>query len=271
MLSAHLINFIRVSVSRGRLAMHKLRYVCAMATIALSPLIATAAAPCARVQWSADVGHPIYNTPRVRGGVIYLDTIQPVGPNVFALKDGKIIWKFYTGGAIQMPVTLGGSQLFVASDVGSTHFMRALNIKTGKLIWYYYRCQPPECMCSHVTHYFHHLLFAQTDGHSLYALDPQSTVPARRWWKFVGDGAKLTAPVEVGKLVIFGSEDHCVYALKATSGKILWKRETGYGFVAQPAIAKGGIVIIGNRGGNIHAYATATGKNHLDRICQRAD
>ena len=234
--------------------------VAALAVMLLSPIVASAAAPAARVKWTADIGQPIYNTPRIHNKVVYLDTIQSDGPNVFAVKDGKILWKYATGSSIPMPVTLGGDQVFAASDVGQVHFMRALNAKTGLLIWDYARSQPPECMCSHVSHYVDRMLFAQTDGHNLYALDPQGNTPARRWWAFAGDGAKLTTPVVVDGEVIFGSADHCIYAVNATSGKVLWKHETGYGFVARPAVA-GKTIIAGDRGGNIYAYAAATGKS----------
>ncbi len=258
-MSTSLSRFPASVVNECRLALRRLVAVFAVAAFTISPLVAAAATPTACVRWTVNVGQPIYNPPRVRDGVVYLDTVQAGGPNVFAVQDGKILWKYPTDGAIAIPVTLGRSQLFVASDIGSTHFMRALDIKTGQLIWDYTRHHPPECMCSHVSHYLRHLLFAETDGHSLYALDPQKNIPARRLWVFFGDGAKLTAPVVAGGVVLFGSADHCLYALQATSGSVLWKRNTGYSFVAQPAVA-GSVVIAGDRGGNMFACAVATGK-----------
>ncbi|MDA8114674.1 MAG: outer membrane protein assembly factor BamB family protein [Acidithiobacillus sp.] len=230
----------------------------AAATISL-PIAASAAISAAPIQWTADVHAPIYNIPRVADGTVYVSTAQAKGPNVFAVKEGKVLWRFATEGAIQMPVSLGGAQVFVASDVGDIHFMRAIDAKTGALIWDYTRHEPPECMCSHVTHYIQHLLFAETDGHSLYAFYPVGKIPDHRLWTFVGDGAKLTPPVLADSTVIFGSADHNVYGLVDNTGKIRWQQKTGYAFVAQPAVWEH-TVILGNRGGTVHAYSTTTGK-----------
>ena len=214
--------------------------------------------PVAHIQWMTRIGAPIYNPPRVSGGVIYLDTAQAQGANVFAVQNGHILWRFATRGAIEMPVTLGGSQVFVASDIGGTHFMRALSQRTGRLVWNYQRGQPAECMCSHIIHYAHRLLFAQTDGHGLYAFYPRGNLPTHRLWAFAGDGAKLTPPVVANQMVLVGSGDHCLYALARHTGKVVWKQATGYAFVAQPAIWRN-IIIVGNRGGTVHAYAVNTG------------
>ncbi len=230
----------------------------AIAALFFTPAIAFAATS-APIQWTVDIHAPIYNIPRVSGGTVYLDTAQAHGPNVFAVKDGKVLWRFATDGTIQMPVSLGGDQVFVASDIGNTHFMRAIDAKTGALIWDYTRHEPPECMCSHITHYIQHLLFAQTDGHSLYAFYPLGNIPDHRLWRFAGDGAKLTAPIVADSTVVFGSADHSVYGLAAKTGRIRWQQKTGYAFVAQPAIWNSA-VILGNRGGTVHAYAITTGK-----------
>jgi outer membrane protein assembly factor BamB len=235
------------------------RNVC-LALLLVSPVATAATAPSAPVKWSAQIGEPIYNIPRVKSGTVYLDTAQTKGPNVFAVRDGKILWHFATGGLIMMPVRVGGDQVFVASDIGETHFMRALDGKTGALIWDYTRHEPPQCMCSHIMHYEQHLLLAQTDGHSLYAFRPVGNIPTKRLWEFTGDGAKLTAPLVINHRVIFGSADHKVYALTPRTGKVRWTAKTGYAFVAQPAAWKD-TVILGNRGGTVHAYDVKTGKS----------
>ena len=213
----------------------------------------------APVQWTADLHNPIYSVPRVVDGTVYADTAQSRGANVFAVKKGRVLWRFATGGTVVMPLTVGGEQVFVASDVGNTHYLRAINSRTGRLVWDYRRHQPPQCMCSHITHYEHNLLFAETDGHSLYAFHPVGSMPDHRIWSFAGDGARLTAPAVVGNTVVFGSADHHVYGLSAATGRVTWQQKTGYAFVAGPAAWKG-MVILGNRGGTVHAYMASTGK-----------
>lgn len=213
--------------------------------------------------WTTSLQVPIYNNLQIADDTIYLTSSQPTGPNVFALSaaTGKVDWKFATSGAIAIPPTVDPDQVFVASDIGNTHFMRALNARSGDLVWQYTRNQPPECMCSHPSVLESGLLFAQTDGHSLYAFAPYApNVPSRRIWQFVGDGAKLTLPTVADGLVTFGSADHKLYALDAKTGKTSWVAATGYGFVAQPLVVDG-LVIAGNRGGTLHAYDLKSGKS----------
>ncbi len=233
----------------------------ALGLTGLMPGFASAAPDAPHNVWSTQIGVPVYAPLRISQKHVYLTSVQAEGPNVFALdnRTGKILWRYATGGAITIPPTVGKTQIFVASDIGNTHFMRALNAKTGALVWQYTRNKPPECMCSHDSHVDAGLLFSQTDGHNLYAFAPIGNIPSQRIWQFKGDGAKLTPPVASDGVVVFGSADHDVYALDAKTGAVRWIAKTGYGFVAQPVIVDH-IVVIGNRGGNIHAYDLKTGK-----------
>ena len=220
------------------------------------------AASAPRTVWSTALKVPVYNTPQERDGQVYLTSTQSSGPNVFAIDGatGKPLWSFPTQGSIAIPPTVGPTQVFVASDVGETHFMRAIDAKTGALIWKYTRDQPPECMCSYQSILAGGLLFAQTDGHSLYAFAPSGAAPSRRLWSFDGDGAVLTKPASADGVVVVGSSDRNLYGLDAKTGKTLWTGTTGYAFTADPVIA-GGVVIIGDQGGNIDGFDLRTGKS----------
>jgi outer membrane protein assembly factor BamB len=219
------------------------------------------AAPAPHTAWSTTIKQPVYNTPQERDGQVYLTSMQSSGANVFAIDGttGKPLWSFATQGSIAIPPTAGPTQIFVASDVGNTHFMRAIDAKTGALIWKYTRDQPPECMCSYQSTLAGGLLFAQTDGHSLYAFEPSGAAPSRRVWSFDGDGALLTKPVFADGVVVIGSSDRQVYGLDAKTGKTLWTATTGYAFTADPVIA-GNVVVIGDQGGNIDGFDLKTGK-----------
>jgi outer membrane protein assembly factor BamB len=219
------------------------------------------AASAPQTVWSTALKVPVYNTPQERDGQVYLSSAQSSGPNVFAIdgNTGKPLWSFPTQGSIAIPPTVGPTQVFVASDVGNTHFMRAIDAKTGALIWKYTRDQPPECMCSYQSTLTDGLLFAQTDGHSLYAFAPSGSAPSKRLWSFDGDGALLTKPVSSDGVVVVGSSDRSLYGLDAETGKTLWTGTTGYAFTADPVIA-GGVVVIGDQGGNIDGFDLKTGK-----------
>ena len=219
------------------------------------------AASAPQTVWSTTIKVPVYNTPQERDGQVYLTSTQSSGPNVFAIdgRTGKPLWSFPTQGSIAIPPTVGPTQVFVASDVGSMHFMRAIDAKTGALIWKYTRDQPPECMCSYQSTLSGGLLFAQTDGHSLYAFEPNGAAPSKRLWAFDGDGALLTKPVAANGVVVVGSSDRNIYGLDAKTGKTLWTSTTGYAFTAAPAVT-GDVVVIGDQGGNIDGFDLKTGK-----------
>jgi outer membrane protein assembly factor BamB len=220
------------------------------------------AAPAPKLVWSTPLNVPIYMSPQALNGRIDLTSMQTNGPNLFALdaKSGKLLWRYNTQGVIGIPPTTGGNQVFVASDIGSTHYLRAINAKTGALIWQYTRTNPPECMCSQASIISGNLLFAQSDGHSLYAFAPNGAAPSRRLWQFPGNGAALTTPVVADGLVVFGSGDHNVYALDAKTGTVKWTATTGYIFTAAPLVTSG-VVVIGDQGGNVSGFDLATGKS----------
>jgi outer membrane protein assembly factor BamB len=219
------------------------------------------AAPAPKIAWSTALNVPVYEPPQAQGDSLFLTSLQPTGPNVFAIdgRSGKLLWRFATQGAIGIPPTVGSTQVFVASDIGATHFLRAIDAKTGFLIWQYTRQQPPECMCSQASILSGGMLFAQSDGHSLYAFAPSGAAPSRRLWQFPGNGAPLTSPLVAGGLVVFGSADHHVYALDAKTGAVRWTGTTGYVFTADPAVGDG-TVVIGDQGGNIDGFDLKTGK-----------
>lgn len=231
----------------------------AMAMLCFPALVR--AMPKPDIAWSTKLNVPVYSPLQSSGGQVYLTSLQDSGPNVFAIDNitGKLVWSFATQGSIAIPPTVRNTQLFVASDVGNIHFMRAINSKTGSLIWEYTRDQPPQCMCSYQSKLSDGLLFAQTDGHSLFAFQPQGAAPSRRLWSFVGDGALLTNPVTADGVVVIGSADRNVYGLEAKTGKILWQQTTGYAFTADPVVVDD-IVVAADQGGNMDGFALATGK-----------
>jgi len=237
------------------------RFLIAMILLTMSTACFAQAAPAPKTIWSTPLSAPVYEPPQAQGGSLYLTSLQPSGPNLFAIdgQSGKLRWSFATSGAIAIPPTVGPTQVFVASDIGATHFLRAIDAKTGFLIWQYTRKQPPECMCSQASILTGGMLFAQSDGHSLYAFAPSGVAPSKRLWQFPGNGAPLTTPVVASGLVVFGSGDHNVYALDAKTGAVKWTGTTGYVFTAAPAVI-GNTVVIGDQGGNIDGFDLQTGK-----------
>jgi len=68
------------------------------------------------------------------------------------------------------------------------------------------------------------MYFGSSVDHSLSCVDVDS---GRRLWQFFADGPIRLAPTVWQDIVLFGSDDGLVYALRATSGALLWKRRGG--------------------------------------------
>lgn len=158
------------------------RHTAISTTISFPLSMVSSAAAAVPVQRSVNVHAPIYHPPRIVDGAIYFNMAQPKGIHVFAAKNGKTLWWFTTGGPVQTPVILGRrSQVWMAPDMGNVHHLWAIQVKTGKLIWDHIRHERPAYICSHLTHYERHLLFAQMDGHSLYAFYLIGNIPNHRY------------------------------------------------------------------------------------------
>ncbi len=186
------------SFSEGCKAVRHLTLALAVATLVVAigaRSTAAAVIPKPEILWRVALGHPVYATLRFRHGTVYADITQVHGPNVFAIKYGKILWQFATHGAIQMPVTVGGSQVFVASDIGGTHFMRALNRHTG------------------------HLILSGSADHSLYALARHTGTVV---WKQTTGYAFVAPPAIWHTTVGVSNRGETVHAYAVNTGKPLW-------------------------------------------------
>jgi outer membrane protein assembly factor BamB len=61
---------------------------------------------------------------------------------------------------------------------------------------------------------------AQIDAHTVHALDMKT---GRKLWSFTADGRVDSPPTVLGELVLFGSRDGHVYALRAADGELGWR------------------------------------------------
>lgn len=68
---------------------------------------------------------------------------------------------------------------------------------------------------------------AETDSHTIHALD---VADGREKWSFTVDGRVDSTPTIYKGMVLFGSADGCVYALRASDGVLAWK------FLAAPEV-----------------------------------
>lgn len=78
-------------------------------------------------------------------------------------------------------------------------------------------------------------------------------------WNYKADGGIVTKPAIAGDSVCFGSEDYRLHVLSARSGTIQWTYYTKGAVYSSPVVAHGH-VFIGSDDGNIHAINMTSGR-----------
>lgn len=78
-------------------------------------------------------------------------------------------------------------------------------------------------------------------------------------WKYTtGSYIDLSSPAVAKGVVYVGSDDNNLYALKASSGALLWRYTTGVFIESSPAVANG-VVYIGSYDKNLYALNASSG------------
>lgn len=108
------------------------------------------------------------------------------------------------------------------------------------------------------------LYFGSSDKR-LYALDARGLF----LWAFETGDNVATRPLLVDDLVIFGSEDHNVYALHAETGALRWRATTGGPVASAPALV-GDLVVIGSDDGAAYAFDPQSGESRWIHVADAA-
>ncbi|HEY0732784.1 MAG TPA: PQQ-binding-like beta-propeller repeat protein [Chitinophagaceae bacterium] len=139
----------------------------------------------------------------------------------------SLLWSVHTAGPlIGSAVTDGNVVYFGSAD----HHLYAVQITNGNLLWKY---PTGGTIRSTPLMVGENIIVNSGDG-ILYCLDKKG----KPVWKFTTGGEKNYAlysyadyyhssPVADGNMIYFGSGDHHIYAVDATTGKLVWKYLTG--------------------------------------------
>jgi outer membrane protein assembly factor BamB len=220
----------------------------------------------------------IYAPPVVAGGVVYASghVPQQIGENpLYALRvtDGTVVWSTTQPQYLSYATVLvQGGILYIPAigDAFDAILVGKVEAATGKILP---GKGPDGLTVSSPTITGNLLYVGATDGY-VYALDISKNM-ALAWRTRIASGAAVGTPlagvdtsdVEISSspavangAVYIGSPDHNLYALDATTGKVLWKYATGdvISFTS-PAVANG-IVYVGSDDKALHAVDAATGK-----------
>ncbi len=183
-----------------------------------------------KVIWEYKFPDQLHSTPAYREGTIYCGCNDG---NVYAIREGKQLWKTDTGGAIKTNPTVFGDHLFVGST--SSRFY-ALNIESGTVSWTVTAdggfFQPAAVDDD--------IVVAGSTDRTVYAFDPAT---GDSLWSYTAGGVVSTAPVLTPEHVIFGSEDKILSVLDRSTGKKVWSFETEGAIRTHPLVYGGRLYI----------------------------
>jgi outer membrane protein assembly factor BamB len=201
----------------------------------VEPTAAPTAAPTATIEvvkpaevlWTFAIEKPFWGTPTLSDGALYIGGDDGC---LYALDavSGAMRWKFVTQGIVRSQPAVDGKLVFTASDDG---FVYAVARESGEQVW-------------------------KTDIGNL--LDRAKREKLGNSPNPTGYDYRQSSPVVADGKVYVGSLDGAVYALDATTGKEVWKFQTG-NKVRATAFVNAGTVYIGSWDELFYALDAQTG------------
>lgn len=148
--------------------------------------------------------------------------------------DGKELWN-WTGGLTRMhfspaavwPVAADG-KVFITDPQRA---MTAINIETGNTVWRTFQSMVRETIGLSEDK---ERIYSQTMNDSIVCYSTKGDQPHKLWASNVGFGYEHAPSMQVEKNgVVFGStKEGLIFALEATTGKVLWKHKTGNSLIS---------------------------------------
>jgi len=208
-----------------------------------------------KILWEFTTGNMITSSsPAVAGSgssaLIYIGSLDGY---LYAITGaGTLAWKYLSAGGISSSpiITSNGNIYFVSSSYvyalspsGGEIFKQKLTLlgfQLGSL-----GLSPDEAV----------LYIGDMDG-VLYAVSIQSGGSAI--WSFKTKGPIYSPPTvsSDGAVVLVGSSDKSLYAIRASNGELLWEKPTEASIMSSPVVNKNGRVFITSDNGQIIAYDT---------------
>ena len=149
--------------------------------------------------------------------------------------DGKELWK-WTGGLTRMhfspaavwPVAADG-KVFITDPQRA---MTAIDIETGNTVWRTFQSMVRETIGLSEDK---ERIYSKTMNDSIVCYSTKGDQPHKLWASNVGFGYEHAPSMQVEKNgVVFGStKEGLIFALEATTGKVLWKHKTGNSLISQ--------------------------------------
>lgn len=202
-----------------------------------------------RVRWAERVGRSVKTRPLSVKDRIVVATVD--GQVVAMDKAGKALWKKRLGRTIESsPVAVKGMALVMTTDGR----LFALSLDSGKTVW--------------TKNLYGSLLFGSSPiivGSDIYLATSYGRVYRISsngkilWENDLENGIYSSPTYHAGSLYI-GAEDHRIYALSASNGRVKWEVKLDGRMVASSPVISGSTLYLGSYKGTLFAVNTFLGK-----------
>ncbi len=163
--------------------------------------------------------------------------------------DGKVLWRYATGGSIESSPAIVDGRAYVGSYDGYLHCVRS---DDGAPLWRFPTGDDTDSSPVVVGD----TVFIGCENGFLYAVDRRD---GGLLWRYrAGAGIWGTPAVADGRVIV-GADDALVHCVDALSGDAVWRAEVAAGMWASPTLVEG-VVVIGDWEGVLNALDAATGK-----------
>jgi len=207
------------------------------------------------ILWVYTTGGPIdIASPIASNGIVYMTSTDG---NLYALDaaTGAYIWSFFVGIYAHSPAVSDGV-VYTGSGQAAGGRLYALDAVTGTPLWDY---PTGESAVNTAITVADGMIFFGTGmwRGKIIALDASTHSPV--WVRDTSSSHIQSSPAVVDGVVYIGVYwENKVYALKASTGDVIWAYSTGYVVGSSPAVVDG-IVYIGSHDHRIHAINAKTG------------
>ncbi len=217
------------------------------------------------ILWSQKIGSDSASSPAVINNVVYVGTDNGTFDALNATS-GAILWSASLGSSLLNSPTVANNIIYIGSQNGKVYTLKAI---TGTKLWNS-SIGDASCGISSTTFNNGVVYISASDSYcnlTLYALNATSggklwSFPLQQVYYYVYPTATIVnGIVYIGSGLDFGNGECAegnVYALNATSGKLLWKTSTS-GCDATTAVTNN-TVYVGSDDGTVSALNAITGK-----------
>jgi outer membrane protein assembly factor BamB len=212
--------------------------------------------------WSLETDNPVYSSPKLSDGTVYFGTrsydaheLSKERFRFYAVdaSDGELVWDTEVEEGVNGPVAVDNGTVYIPGLNGT---VTALDDGTGEVRWRF------ETRDYTTVEEMIDAISTGGEGNISRYIDENTTVgdfsPAIR------NGAVVSAPTVRNGTVYAGVYPGTVYAVNATTGEAVWKKETDP-YIASSAAVTEDSVYIGTYNGSVYSFDTETGERRWVR------